>query len=353
MASTKPHSPDDSALILNRLLPSLAFASQRMMPSWWVADGITSLSSGDVVKGMQLLMLLTSNCLMAILMVQTLGGKVFYGGWQRVVAASSKTGDREPLLKGVSRSLSFLKHDVRAMVVKDMRTLLRDPMQWSQFLIFFGLLGLYFASLRAFRYDRLEEVWRSLIAFLNVFSVSTVVCAMASRFVYPQLSLEGQGFWILGLSPTTMRRIVMTKFVASAISMCAISVFLMYLSTEMLRVDPGVQRVAIALAVAVSVAGAGLATGLGAVFLNLEQRNPAAIVSGFGGTLNLVLSLGFMLATVIPFAGLFHLALLGSLKPSWLSIGLAIGMVWLIVLTLVAAAVPLLLGQRSLVRREY
>jgi ABC-2 type transport system permease protein len=249
--------------------------------------------------------------------------------------------------------LSFLAHDIRAMVIKDIRTLLRDPMQWSQILIFFGLLGLYFASLRSFHYDRLPEMWRSLIAFLNVFSVSTVICALASRFIYPQLSLEGQGFWILGLSPTTMKRILLTKFGLAVVGTSSVSMLLMYVSTAMLRVDPVIRWIAILLALAVSFASSGMSTGLGAIFLDLKQRNPAAIVSGFGGTLNLVLGLGFMIVTVLPFAAMFHLAQQGHLGARWFGVSIAAAVAWTVALTVLAVVVPLWLGRRALHETEY
>lgn len=121
----------------------------------------------------------------------------------------------------------------------------------------------------------------------------------------------------------------------------------------MLRMDPAIQSVALALAVAISLAVAGMSTGLGAVFLDLSERNPAAIVSGFGGTLNLVLSLAFMLLTVVPFAALFHLTSTGRLAPQYFARGLTASYVWLTLLTLLTAGVPLALARRSLEKREY
>jgi len=38
--------------------------------------------------------------------------------------------------------------------------------------------------------------------------------------------------------------------------------------------------------------------GLGAIYPNLKEDNPSKIVAGFGGTLNLVLSLIFVLSII-------------------------------------------------------
>jgi hypothetical protein len=73
-------------------------------------------------------------------------------------------------------------------------------------------LALYYANLRSFHYHLLPETWRNTVAFLNVFSVAAVMCSLGSRFIYPQLSLEGQGFWIIGMAPTSMTKVLVTKF---------------------------------------------------------------------------------------------------------------------------------------------
>src|SRR5262249_14623863 len=40
---------------------------------------------------------------------------------------------------------------LQLLLMKDWRLLRRDPVQWSQFLIFFGLLGLYFLNVDRFK----------------------------------------------------------------------------------------------------------------------------------------------------------------------------------------------------------
>jgi ABC-2 type transport system permease protein len=220
-------------------------------------------------------------------------------------------------------------------------------------LIFFGLLGFYFASLRTFRYNALPDVWRNLIVFLNVFSVAAVLCSLSSRFVYPQLSLEGQAFWIIGLSPAGLRRVLLTKFFTALAAMATISVALIALSTTMLGVAPLLKGVTVSLSLAIALGTCGLSTGLGAVFLDLKQSNPMAIVSSFGGTLNLALSLIFMAVVILPCAIPFHFLNLGKIGPTTLYRTLGIVGPAIVVLTLLTTILPLWLGLRSLQRREY
>jgi ABC-2 type transport system permease protein len=114
-----------------------------------------------------------------------------------------------------------------------------------------------------------------------------------------------------------------------------------------------VQAVALGVAVAMSLGISGLSTGLGALFLDLKQPNPAAIVSGFGGTLNLVLSLLFICGSVFPFGVLFHFRFTGRIVESELQHGLIAASLWVVLITLLATLLPLFLGGRSLKNREY
>ena len=344
---------DEATLFLNRIMPGLQLASHPLLPSSWTSEGVLALTRGDLGRGLMFLGVLVSNTALLYLVVQWLGNAIFYSAYQRVAGASAPKGRQPEILGWLSRVLAPVPNDIRGMVLKDIRAFLRDPLQWSQALIFFGLLAIYFASFRSFRYDQLPDIWRNLIVFLNIFSVSSVICSLASRFVFPQLSLEGHSFWILGLAPTKMSRIVMTKFLGSAAAMVAISSGLMLLATRMLHVEPRLVAVAVGVAVAISISVSALSVGLGALFLDLKQANPVAIISGFGGTLNLVLCLGYMLSAIVPFGLIWHWHVLGKLAMSTFERANLLAFAWLAATAIVSTIIPLWMGTRSLTRREY
>lgn len=340
-------------LNVSNIVPGIRLSASPVMPSWWVSEGVLSLSRGLWMRGVMMFLMLLSTTMMVVMLVEWVGSLTFYESWQRVMAGNTRT-DRSPrLLAGLEDALRFLDSDTKGLVMKDIRTFLRDPAQWSQSLIFFGLLGLYFSNMRSFNYDMLDREWKNIISFLNVFSISAVMCSLGSRFVYPQLSLEGQGFWMIGLSPAKISGVLITKFILALIGMMGVGLVLILISSAMLSTPVQDRMVAAGLVVAVSLAVCSFSTGLGAIFIDLRQSNPAAIVSGFGGTLNLVLCLVFMLLAIIPFASLFHFRIFWNLAESAFLKGLTLSAVWLVVLTAVSTAVPLILGTRSLRDRDY
>ena len=342
----------DQQFNMAQLIPGLRLSSHPLNPCWWVSEGIMSLTYGRWLRGGLFFSALLSTALLTTMLIEWIGMHTFYDAWQRVIAGGRTK--REPvLLPLLDRLLGIMPTDVGAIMAKDIRTFFRDAVQWSQAVVFFGLLALYFANLRSFNYNALPDEWRSAIAFLNVFAVSAVLSSLGSRFIFPQLSLEGHGFWLLGLSPTTKARILAAKFLLAIIAMCTISIALIWLSSSMLATSHTIRLAAVAIITCIALAVCGVSTGLGAIFMDLQERNPAAIVSGFGGTLNLVVCLSFMLMTILPFGALFHFHSIDKMTPTAFTAGLKLASLWLVTITAVTTLLPLWLGLRALETRDY
>ncbi len=341
---------DNMQFNLATMIPGMRLAVHPLSPGYWMAEGIMTLTRGHMRRGLHHLALLLSSAAVATILVEQIGGKVFYPAWQRT-RATGPTRRKPVMLPHLLNIRTLLPADLAAIMSKDIRTFFRDPAQWTQALIFFGLLGLYFSNLRIFHYDRLPEQWRSAMTFLNVFAVSAVLSSMGARFIYPQLSYEGHSFWMLGLSPTSMTRIVLAKFLLALITTGIVSISLIFMATRSLGLEPQIQQAALAVIAAVCLAVCGLSTGLGAIFMNLDEHNPAAIVSTFGGTLNIVLCLCFMLAAILPFGIIFHVRQIDLHTHFMRFLPLAYG--WLALITMSATLLPLWLGYHSLLKRDF
>lgn len=349
-----PAGASESTFMLSGLVPGIRLASFPLWPSFWVTDGIMAMVHGNWGRGLFFLGVLTANTLFLAMIVEATGNMLYQRAWERIAsraALGAVPGSRSATV--AFQALRLLPQQMRAVVTKDMRVFFRDPVQVIQGLLFFGLLGLYFFNLRNLRYNQLEPIWRELIAYLNLFSLATIMCSFCSRFVYPQISLEGQAIWMIGLSPTGMRQVLKYKFWTSFAAMLTISLSLVALSCLMLRTPPLVMAVDIAVAAAVSMGLSALSLGLGAVFMDLKQSNPVAIISGFGGTFNLVLGLAFIMAAIAPFATASYRHAAGHTDSTEYALAMALSSLWLVVLTAAATFLPLAAGTRHLVSREY
>jgi ABC-2 type transport system permease protein len=239
-------------------------------------------------------------------------------------------------------------------VSKDVRVFLRDPTQWSQFAIFFGLLAIYILNLRNLRYDIERGFWMHLVSTLNLGSTCLILGTLTTRFVFPQASLEGRRFWVLGLAPVRRRQILLGKFVFSLGGALLVAETLVVLSNIMLRMPADVFLVQGAAAALACVGLTGLAAGLGAVFPDYGQTDPGRIVSGFGGTLTLVASVVYVAAVVGATAVFSHLRLVSSGRPAAEHAHLAaLAVAFACTVTAVTAGVPLTQGMRAIERAEF
>jgi ABC-2 type transport system permease protein len=163
----------------------------------------------------------------------------------------------------------------------------------------FGLLGVYIINLRHFTHQLNNPFWINLIAYLNLSACSLNLATLTTRFVYPQFSLEGRRLWIIGMAPLGLRRVVKVKYWLASIASLAVTLTLITLSCHLLKMS--VDQIAFfgAIVTVMTFSLTGLAVGLGVLYPNLKEANPTKIVSGFGGTLCLVLSFLYIFGSVL------------------------------------------------------
>ena len=162
------------------------------------------------------------------------------------------------------------------MIVKDLRLFRRDPLQWSQFLVFLGLLVLYFLNIRRFTYDVSSIAWVNMVSFLNLAVVGLLLSTFTTRFIYPMISLEGRRFWILGLLGVRRETILWSKFLFAVLGSAIPCSALVLMSDVMLGVSSLVVASHQLTCVVLCLGLAGIAVGLGAWLPNLREESPVA-----------------------------------------------------------------------------
>ncbi len=284
----------------DQLLRHTRLSVNPFLPSAWLAKSVIAWSDDMNAQGTFYFLLLLANALMGLLVGFEGMGRLYYGSWsialsaraerfQRSAEAKRKRNWRRGLLERALTALPIGRAEA-ALVVKDVRLFWRDPAQWIQFMIFFGLLCIYVINLRNVAFNFENEFWKTLISYLNLAASALTLSTLTTRFVFPQFSLEGRRLWILGLAPVGMYRVLLQKFWLACITSSVITVSLMMASSLMLHLEwQKVLLFAVTIAV-MSAALSGLSVGLGALFPTFKEDNPSKIVSGFGGTLCLVVS---------------------------------------------------------------
>jgi ABC-2 type transport system permease protein len=341
---------------LGTLLAVLEGSERPWLPSQWAVEAVLQGAAGETRQALLWLGALLLAAALALAGTLEIARRRFYPGWAALQDRGSGPSRQGGLFFSLADRLTGpLPEPYRSLTRKDLRTFWRDPAQWSQFLVFFGLMALYVANMQRSSPAYDVEFWQSLITGLNGVVCLLILATLTTRFVFPLISLEGRRIWILGLAPVRWRQILVQKLFLSLASTAFFTLGLAVLSS--LRLGLGSRAFAVTLfSIAVAtVALSGLAVGLGALFADFQEDSPSRIVSGLGGTLNFILSLLFVLLT----AGVQTFLLHSGPLLKWLDWRIsqggltALGLAVLALLGAVATLLPLRLGLRHLERSEF
>jgi ABC-2 type transport system permease protein len=319
--------------VMDRLLMKTHFAHFPLLPSYWLSSGVMQWSEGAwTAAGFYLLLLLSYALFLGSLAFVGMGN-LFYDAastvqsrgsafdqWRWFRAWQTRRDHAVASIGVVERAIGLLvwvRADVRALLLKDVRMFWRDTTQWGQSIVLFGLLGVYILNLRHFSQQSSHPFWTYLVSYLNLGACSLNLATLTTRFVYPQFSLEGKRLWIIGMAPLGMIRVVKAKFWLTGCAALTVTLGLIWLSCHMLQM-PASRTLYFALAVTtMTFTLTGLAVGLGVLYPNFKEDNPGKIVSGFGGTFCLVLSFLYILGSVLLLALGSPWAYFGLKSPGW------------------------------------
>ncbi len=357
-----------SATWLQQTLSRLSITEHKLLPSWWLSSGVLEAARATrraadpgraMLESLSFLALLVSHALIAQLVAGWVARHTYRRGYSEVMAEHPSRRRRRPLAwldRALSGSTASVGRPLRLLILKDLRIFRRDISQWSQFVIFFGLLGLYFLNLRSFNYN---TGYATVIGYLNLAVIGLILSTFTTRFIFPMISLEGRRFWILGLLPVERDQIVWSKFLFAFVGGLGPCCGLVLLSDAMLALPAAIVVQHEVCCAMLCMGLSGIAVGLGARMPDLREPSPAKISAGFGGTLNLVVSSLFIMATVIVAAipvqvsslaaalGVDSLATRGFLSWAGGTQGMAASYLAIVALGTLATVLPLRLGLRS------
>jgi ABC-2 type transport system permease protein len=354
------------------------FTEQEWLPSTWLTNGLLEaarppavvltdkIADLPIIQSVLYLALLVSNALFFHVLTVWAAKRWFRVSYANLACRPTR---RRQVGGSISdRIFSWLllpfPLPLQLLLIKDWRLLRRDPVQWSQFLIFFGLLGLYFLNVDRFNNPHSDigyVTWINMVSFLNLAVVGLILSTFTTRFIYPMISLEGHCFWIVGLLPIERDTIIWSKFWFASLGSWIPCSLLVLLSDLMLHVPMLVISVHQLTCVLLCLGLSSIAVGFGAMMPNFRETSPSKIAAGFGGTLNLVLSALYIMVVVVLTALPCHFYLLTGNgpffapfgNPEYLKIWLVVGTGAAVIVGAVATIVPLRRGLRAFRNLEF
>lgn len=293
----------DSFPTLVQYLTAMRAPVSPLLPSYWATETLSPLLRA--VKGETLfyLLMLWSTAAASIVIGEWVCGKIYYTGWSRSQEGKKSPISRSRAADAFFRMLSLpFKGKMRAIVLKDVKLFFRDTSQWSQLFLLFALMVVYIYSFKLLPLERaaLPSFYlQNLLSFLNLGMVGFVTSAVAVRFVFPAVSLEGASFWIIRAAPISIRDFLWGKFWSSLLPLLVLAEVLIVLSNTLLKVTPFMMNLGIVTVFMMTFGITSLGVGLGAVFPKFKHENVAQIPTGFGGIVYMLMTMLFIGVVIV------------------------------------------------------
>lgn len=285
-------SSGESGMWLRGFLGELEFLKAAMLPSTWVTNAIRYAIEDKPADAAFYLGVTLSTALFFSWVCVTVAGAKLLPAFGRAHAVPTRSRAYSGAASGFLADVCFfyLPPRLRMLILKDLRSFLRDPVQWSQLAILFGLLALYLAYLPRTRPEGFSIPWQALICFLNYGAVTLILSTFTSRFVFPMISLEGRQMWLVGLWPLSRASVMWAKFLYALTITGSAAMSVTLLSIRALELPAALGVVQFVGTFASCFGLCGLAIGLGARMPSYHETSSGRIASGLGGTVNLVAS---------------------------------------------------------------
>ena len=226
--------------------------------------------------------------------------KLYFLGFSKAQEGAERKVLR-PLRGPVSRLLRSQSPSKREFVLKDLRLFFRDNTQWSQLILLAVLLMVYLFNIKSLPLHSGERVpFRlvTVISFLNLGLAGFVLAAVAARFIFPGISLEGRQMWLLRSSPLDPRSMLWSKYWIGTVPLLLLALIITVFTNWLLHASPFMMTVAVGTILLYTLAAGALALSFGALYPQFGTENAAQIPTSFGGLVYMMSSL-CLLALII------------------------------------------------------
>jgi len=269
------------------------------LPSEWAAQAVMGYLRGrvDVLP----LALLWSTAAAFVVLGASLHRRLFAPGFTKAQEAAERFVRGTLWRRTVGALLYFLPVAKREFVIKDVKLFFRDTTQWSQLILLAVLVVVYLFNIKTLPLHRGEAVgffYITLVSFLNLGLAGFVLAAIAARFIFPAVSLEGRHMWLLRSSPLDLRALLWSKYWVGTIPLLGLALLLTGVTNMLLEVRPFMMVLGLVAIVSLTFAIGALALSFGALFPQFETENAAQIPTSFGGLVYMMASVA-LLAVVI------------------------------------------------------
>ena len=326
-------------------LSAMQAPSSPFLPSTWAADALLPFLGLKHGEALFHYLLLLSTALVLLVVGSSLSTTLYPLGWSKAQEGQRRRGLRHWWDTVIQSVVTVFPSRLRVIVIKDLKTFFRDAGQWSQLFMLLALIVVYvynFSVLPMGGGAVGSFYLQNVVAFFNLALAGFVMAAIAVRFVFPALSLEGKTFWVLKSAPVPLRRWWWSKFWVGLLPLLFLGELLVCITNHFLNVSTFMMVLSAVTLFFLTFGIVALGMAIGVAYPNFTAEHSAKIAASFGGVLYMILSILFIGLVVVLEAWPVYMLLMSKLKQMpltpamWsgmmtsfgLALSLALGVFW-------------------------
>lgn len=275
----------------------------KLLPNHWVADSLYWISSGKIYAAGWYVYLLIVVATSFLLFAIFLGKTWFYKTWLVFLNLSNELSTKK---KGnVKKLYSFEKKSslapVReALLKRELLLFIREPSQWTHFLVMTFLITIFIFSISNVNVMILNayNIYLKTIVYLIIYLFNVfLIASMSLRFIFPLVSLEGESVWKIRSAPINYKKLMLTRlFIYFSIIFTIGQILNIVSNVQFSFVFTSISQLNTAFATITLVS---LNFGMGSAYVNYKEKSPIRVASSQGASLTFLLTFIYLTFLII------------------------------------------------------
>jgi ABC-2 type transport system permease protein len=275
----------------------------KLLPNHWVADALYWISSGKFIAAGWYIYLLIIVSILFFLFALYLAKKWFYKTWLVFLNLSSELSVKKK--RNGKSVFSFEKKSSlmprrEALVKRELLLFIREPSQWTHFIVMLFLIAIFIVSISSIdamilnAYNIYLKTLIYLIIYLfNIF----LIASMSLRFIFPLVSLEGETIWKIRSAPLDYKKLMLTRLFIYFSVIFVIGQLLNFVSNYQFSIM--LTLISQLNTAFVTITLVSLNFGMGAAYANYKEKNPIRVASSQGASLTFLFTIIYLVFLIV------------------------------------------------------
>ena len=288
---------------INNYFGFLESPAIKLLPNHWVADALYWISSGKFTAAGWYVYLLIMVSILFFLFALYLAKKWFYKTWLVFLNLSSEFSVKKK--RNGKSVFSFEKKSSlmprrEALVKRELLLFIREPSQWTHFIVMLFLITIFIVSISSIDVMILNayNIYLKTLIYLIIYLFNVfLIASMALRFIFPLVSLEGETIWKIRSAPLDYKKLMLTRLFIYFSVIFVIGQLLNFVSNYQFSIM--LTLISQLNTAFVTITLVSLNFGMGAAYANYKEKNPIRVASSQGASLTFLFTIVYLVFLIV------------------------------------------------------